>query len=514
MATLEQLTARSSTFPDDVEQFDFLSEEIIPRIREHTKLNADGDVPICLDKPFHEMKAMVNHSDILPERPISDEQLMKEIDLVLKYSMRTGHSRFVDKLYSGSDAITQFATMLLSVVNNNCHTYHSSQILTVIEEITISNLCRLFFAGRDYPKMGGIFMPGGSYSNMMALRSARDKYFPSIRAEGTHPDGPTPVILCSSNSHYCITTTCGQIGIGTNNVVKLETNLDGSVNVEKSIPVIEGLFAQNKRPFVWSCTAGTTVHGAFDDFTAISEICKKHDMWMHVDACWGGSAVFGKEDSEQVAALFEGIENADSIAYDAHKFISTGLLCGCLLVKDESFLYDSCEPPGAKYLFHGDGSKECHDLSLKTLQCGRQCDAIKLYLSWLYYGKEGLSERVVNGMDNAAYLVERVKASPNMVLAFEPSFCNVCFWWVGDEQRQKVEEWKATEYKGDDDELFKMLESNTKRIYSNLEHSKVDYSPITGIPSFFRMITSNYRLRKSDIDVILDDIEQTAKRIL
>ena len=233
---------------------------------------------------FQELKSMVSHPDNLPDEPISDEQLMHEVDLVLKYTMRTGHARFVDKLYSGSDAITQFATMLLSVVNNNCHTYHSSQILTIIEEITISNLCKLFFSGCDYPKMGGIFMPGGSYSNMMSLRMARDKYFPSIRAKGLlSAEDPMPVVLCSNQSHYCITTTCGQIGIGTDNVVKLETNMNGTVNIERSIPVIEELFAQNKRPFVWSCTAGSTVHGAFDDFNAIAELCRKYDMWMHVD---------------------------------------------------------------------------------------------------------------------------------------------------------------------------------------------------------------------------------------
>merc|ERR1712083_905349 len=117
-------------------------------------------------------------------------------------------------------------------------------------------------------------------------------------------------------------------------------------------------------------------------------------------------------------------------------------------------------------------------------------------------------------MKNAHYLVEKVKESENLILAFDPEFCNVCFWYIGEEQRDAVEKWKANEYEGCDEELFKMLESNTKTIYSNLQHSRVDYSPVKDLPSFFRMITSNYRLGPSDIDVIVNDIHETAKRIL
>ena len=181
-------------------------------------------------------------------------------------------------------------------------------------------------------------------------------------------------------------------------------------------------------------------------------------------------------------------------------------------MKDESYLYSSCEPPGAKYLFHGD-LKESHDLSLKTLQCGRQCDALKLYMSWIYYGKQGLSERVLNAMRNARYLVDRVKESDNLILVFDPEFFNICFWYVREDQREAVEEWKANGYDECSKDLFDALESNTKQIIAAMD-SKVDYSPIKNLPSFFRMITSNYRLSTRDIDVILDDIQMTANRVL
>jgi len=491
-------------FPNDVEQFEHISSVLIPKFKQYIAENSDESVPVCIEKSFAECKAMVTHPDALPDAPVSDEQLFREIDLTLKYSLRTGKSRFVDKFYCGSDAIAQFSTHLMALINNNCHTFHSSQMLAVIEELTVANLCRMFYNDEHEATRGGVFMPGGSYSNCIAFRLARDKYFPSIRTDGVSSSGQIPVALCSDQSHYCVATSMEQIGIGSNNVIKLETRFDGTIDMEKCVQRIEELVAANKKPFVFSCNAGSTVLGAFDDFRTIARVCREYDIWMHVDACWGGSAVFARDRNPQLAALFDGIEAADSMSYDAHKFISTGILCGCLLVKDESYLLSSCSPPNAQYLFHG--GAESHDFSLKTLQCGRQSDAVKLYMSWLYYGRDGLADRVLNAMRNAEYLVQQIKASDDLLLVQDPGFCNVCFWYVDAEHRSKVKAWKEGGYATPDPELFAVLESNTKEIYARLADCKVDYSPCKGLPSFFRMITSNYRMGTQDVDIILDDI--------
>merc|ERR1719242_130204 len=445
----------------------------------------------------------------LPSGPLSDEDLLKEIDLLLTYSPRSGKSRFVDKLYSGSDGITQFATFLLSILNNNCHTFNSSQILSVVEDITVKNLCKVFYKSDESPR-GGVFMPGGAYSNMMAFRLARDKYHPSISTDGT--TDTLPIVLTSDQSHYSVATAIGQLGIGTNNVLKLETNSDGTINIDNCRRVIEGLVKENKKPFILSCNAGSTVLGAFDDFKAIHDICQQHDIWMHVDACWGGGAAFARDSDSGMNALVDGIEFADSISFDSHKLLSTGLLCGCLLVKDEAYLFKSCQPPNAKYLFHGNEG----DIGLKTLQCGRQCDALKLYLSWNYYGKNGLIQRVDNSMKNAQYLCQLIEESDDFLLYENPKFCNICFWYVGKENMEKAKQWKEDGFV-DTNDMIEMLGSNTKRIYSKMEQdasSMVDYSPYKKLPVFFRMITSNYRLDRDGVSTILNDIRYAAETSL
>lgn len=496
---------RSSIHPNDIEQFDGLQAKILPKIRKFIEKNSDENVAICNHKSFDELQSILSskNGELLDDdKMISDDNIMDIIDLIFDYSPRTQKSRYVDKLYCGSDAISQYATYILSIINNNCHTYHSSQILTLIEDITIRNLCKIFYKQNDKP-YGGVFFPGGAYSNMMAFRLARDKYFPSISSDGPYCNF-NGIVLTSDQSHYSVMTSISQIGIGSNNVLKLETNNDGTINIEKCKLMIQHLINnENKKPFILSCNAGTTVFGAFDDFIAISNICKEYDIWMHVDGCWGGAVVFGRDNNKICNKLVNGIEFADSISFDAHKLLSTGLLCGCLLVKDEKYLYESCAPPNAKYLFHSNNNI---DIGLKTIQCGRQCDALKLYLSWLYYGNNGLYKRVENALNNANYLCQLIKKSNDFMLVQELEFCNVCFWYIG--------EYNVDDIDLNDSNIVNMLETNTKNIYSKLQqdaNSMIDYSPCKGLPSFFRMITSNYRLTYHDIDIILNDIRNAAE---
>eukprot|EP01084_Bolivina_argentea_P099810 179351_1 len=504
--TLSQLPFRSlrtSVHPNDLEQFEFLSSSILPKIRRHIEENQDPSIPICNNISFDEMRSMVSHPNTLPNNPISNDALMTEIDLILRNTPRSGKSRFVDKLYSGSDSITQFATLLLSVMNNNGHTFNASQILTVIEHITINSLCQVFYNEEtDGKTYGGVFMPGGAYSNCIALRLARDKYFPLAASDGIYDNqnNKKPIVLASDQSHYSIGQSASQLGFGSNNVIPLKSNANGTMDIDDCYRVVKEL---NGAPFILSCMAGSTVFGAFDDFAAIRAICDEYDMWMHVDGCWGGAAAFNNDDPV-LSALVDGIDGADSIAFDLHKLLSTGLLCGCLLLKDESYLYQLHAHSEAKYLFHGN----TYDIGLKTLQCGRQCDALKIYLNWLFYGKIGLSQRTENGMQNAQYLCKAIDASDDFILLQDPQFCNVCFWFVDPQMRDRVQKWKDNGYPKDDD-IFNVLQNNTKQIQTQLKvdgSTMIDYSPAKGLPSFLRMITSNYRLDTNEIDNALTDI--------
>lgn len=515
--------------PPDRDEFKKLESIFMPKVEEYLKQNNEPDVATVIHQTSDEM---FDNLLSINDDGYSLTDLSDHIDTILKYSVRTGSGTFADKLYSGSDAIGQFSSYLLSVLNTNVHTYQSGPVLTCIENAMIKEVTKVFYKtdltsnkDRDVSNIGGIFSPGGSYSNMLAIKLARDKYFPENMTNGLANCDKIPVMLVSDQLHYSTMTAANTVGIGTDNVIKVQTNRDGTINIQECERILNDLKinSPNKKAFYINGMAGTTVFGAFDDFGELSRLAKEYDLWFHIDGCWGGAAALcrngdktGENNSQEclhLGNLMKNCELADSIAWDTHKYISMPILCSILMVRDEKQLMTSCAPPGAAYLFHGNSI----DIGLKTLQCGRVGDALKLYLSWLYYGNKGFQERVVFGLKNARYLANSIKNSDDFILASDgdPKFANVCFYYVPQSMKQEISKWQKNGFEYNE-ELFHKLDKMTKTLNTHARQNGgvcIDYSPVPAhkLPTFFRAITANYRLTNDILDKILDDIRNAAK---
>lgn len=186
-------------------------------------------------------------------------------------------------------------------------------------------------------------------------------------------------------------------------------------------------------PFYLNSTAGTTVLGSYDPITPLAEICKEHNLWLHVDASWGGPAIFSPTHKTKLA----GSHLANSIAINPHKMMGVSLTCSFLLGADMRQFHQSNTLP-ASYLFHSSGptsGEEVYDLADLTLQCGRRGDSLKLYLSWVYHGTSGYQQQIDTAFDTAAYLATLVSGHPDFVLVSSnpPPCCQVCFFYAKDE---------------------------------------------------------------------------------
>jgi glutamate/tyrosine decarboxylase-like PLP-dependent enzyme len=172
-------------------------------------------------------------------------------------------------------------------------------------------------------------------------------------------------------------------------------------------------------------TSGTTVRGAFDPLKAVGEIAHEEGLWHHVDAAWGGSAMF----SGSLAKLMDGVEFADSVCWDAHKMMGLPLICSAFMVKQSEVLAKVCAHGNvAHYLFH-ESSKE-HDLGRYSLQCGRRNDALKLWLAWRECGDAGWASLVENYVALADHLQMRIEEHANLEMMSKRSWTNVCFRYV------------------------------------------------------------------------------------
>merc|ERR1712127_628003 len=255
---------------------------------------------------------------------------------------------------------------------------------------------------------------------------ARHRAFPEIKRSGL--SGVPPLVaLTSQESHYSIVKGANWLGLGVENVVKVKVDAGGRMVPEALDTALTDIKAQGKAPFFVNATSGSTVLGAYDDLTALAEVCAKHKVWLHVDACWGGSAVL----SRKLKHLMAGSDKVDSIAWNPHKMVGAPLQASPFIVRHKGLLHET-NSANATYLFQQDKFYDVsYDTGDKSVQCGRKVDAFKLWLLWKARGDRGLEKLVDNSFDCAAYIARQISTLADFRLVIPDISCtNVCFWYI------------------------------------------------------------------------------------
>ncbi|RDL32584.1 Uncharacterized protein BP5553_09040 [Venustampulla echinocandica] len=408
----------------------------------------------------------------LPGDGKGKEGLLATVEQVLKYSVNTWDQGFMDKLYATTNAL---------------HVYQVSPALTVIEKTTCRTLAKAFgFAG---PYAGGISTQGGSASNTTSIIIARNNLYPSSKTtgNGTH----NFVLFTSAHGHYSLEKAAQMCGLGTNNVWSVPVDAQGQMVPSSLEELILKAKAENRTPFYVNATAGTTVLGSFDPFTAISAICKKHNLWLHIDGSWGGPVIFSQKQKHKL----QGAELADSFAINPHKMMGVPVTCSFLLGKDMRTFHTANTLPAA-YLFHASSTdEEVWDLADLTLQCGRRGDSLKLALAWIYYGSSGFEAQIDHAFGMASYFASLLEKNVNFVLVSEnpPPCLQVCFYYAPGGVLRDIKEENST-----------ITSSIVERLVG--KGFMVDYAP--GEKGAFFRVVVNSQTRSETIDRLVGDIEE------
>ncbi|KAF3049203.1 hypothetical protein E8E11_002394 [Didymella keratinophila] len=339
------------------------------------------------------------------------ERLIGLVDSVLKYSVNTWDQGFMDKLYASTNAV---------------HVYQVSPVLTLIEKATTKYLATVFGYPAQYS--GGISQPGGSASNSSAIVIARNTLYPSTKTEGNGSHKFT--LFTSAHGHYSVEKAANLFGLGSKNVISVPVDSSGRMLPAELSRLVKESRERGETPFFVNATAGTTVHGSYDPFRALSAICKAENLWLHIDGSWGGSVIFN---AQLAASRLDGAHLADSIAINPHKMLGAPMTCSFLLGRDMRTFHNALTLP-AGYLFHNDGAdvNDIYDLADLTPQCGRRGDALKMFLMLQYYGPNYFSDLVAKGFENAEYLLKALKEERSFVtVSPEPVPClQVCFYFA------------------------------------------------------------------------------------
>jgi sulfinoalanine decarboxylase len=379
-------------------------------------LKAEEETPVV---EYVEARNLHDRVDLSLNQKGMEEESFQELleDLVLT-TPRTSSNLFFNQLFGGRKSKAVLGDLLAVMLNNSMYTYKVGGPQVGVEKSIINKLCEMV----GYGKAGnGTFPSGGSMSNMMAMIMARDAHDAEIKLEGT----PKKLIVYTSReSHYSTPKNAAMMGIGRNNVRYVNTNFQGELVSDHLEELVLADLEVGNTPFFVNLTAGTTVLGAYDPILPASRICKKYNLWLHVDGAYGGGVIF----SEKYKHLVAGLEEADSFSVNAHKMLGTPLTCSIILTKHSQQLYDSFSND-AEYLYQTDGDD--YNLGKISMQCGRRNDALKFWTLWKSVGTETLEKYVDQQFYLADVARDYIRNNPNYTLYSYDDSISICFNYKG-----------------------------------------------------------------------------------
>ncbi|MDP6850311.1 MAG: aspartate aminotransferase family protein [Planctomycetota bacterium] len=422
------------------------------------------------------------------------EAAFAEAQTFLQRSVRTGHPYFLNQLYTGSDPAALVGEWIASLANASMYTYEVAPVFTLVEEELVRKMGKM--AGWD--DCEGIFNPGGSLSNLMAVLAARNAAFPHAKQRGLRGDD-RPVFFCSEEAHYSVPRAASVVGIGMDAARKVPVDSVGRMCPDALEGLVQDSIAEGFTPFMVSATCGTTMPGAFDPLNALADVCEKYSLWLHADAAFGGSVLF----SEKYRGLMAGVERANSLSWNPHKTMGVPLSCSALLLPEKGRL-KATNALDADYLFH-DTAEACCDRGDMTLQCGRRVDVLKLWLSWQSHGDEGYRGRVEQAFEMTTAARDLVELRDSFELAREPEGCTLLFRFLPPSLRGQER----------DGAWIEKMERANITLRERLKHEgriMLNYAGVDGIATL-RLVLTHPDLTVEDLRFVLDEMEKAGANL-
>lgn len=392
---------------------------------------------------------------------------------------------------AGGNQMSTIAELIASTVNQNNTKWHLAPSMTEIERRVVKWTAEMI---HFTPGAGGAMVSGGSEANLAGLTVARNIFFKNNHIKETGLFGMNPfVVYCSAETHSCIDKSITLLGIGTNQLKKIITNTDLTINTKALEEQVTADIKAGLTPFCIVGNAGTVNTGAIDDLMALSSIAKQYKMWFHVDGAYGGLA----SSLPSLKKNYAGMEQADSIALDFHKWLYQPFEIGCVLVRNWSLLKETYFKPAA-YLDSGlEKENDRLEFNEHYFQLSRNAKAFKVWMSIKAYGFTRIQQMIQKDIDLTKYLVELINQSDDFELKSSAHLAVACFRYKGNCANE--EEIKILNQK-----LIPALEADGRVFITGtqLNHTFV-----------LRACIINHRKQISSVTYLLDVIRDVAKKL-
>ena len=418
---------------DFVEQHQFLGNAVPKIISEYVAGLANRRVtpeatPAELEKLFDEP---------LPEKGISIEEILARFrDDIAPNAMGVPSPRYFGQFNPTPLPIGVWADALTSMLNQNGGAWRNGPTPAMIEARVIRWLCDLLNYG---PQSFGTLASGGSEANLIALKCARDSVAASIKDRGVRTAPGDLVIYTSEQCHYSVDKSADILGLGRDAVRKIPTDDRFHLSLEA---LRETIARDRDKGLVPCCVvgvAGTTSMGVIDPLEPLAAIARENDCWYHVDAAYGGPLAFSPEHKEKL----RGIELADSITFDPHKWMFVPFSCGATLVRDGGHVLRDAFDMTPEYLNEDRGGTDVEFDFFRYGQMGtRRFNSLKLWMAMKFMGREGYAKAVERQIALTKYLAKQIDSLPDFECVGEVETAVCCFRFVpeGDSDLDRLQQ--------------------------------------------------------------------------
>jgi aromatic-L-amino-acid/L-tryptophan decarboxylase len=301
------------------------------------------------------------------------------------------------------------AEMLVAALNPQLASLARSQLAARIERETVRWIGER--VGWEKP-FDGTFTSGGNEANFSAMAMALATHFPESVEDGLASCAAKPVLYSSEEAHHSLDKSAGLLGLGRKALRRIPVNDAAQMDTAR----LEAQIAQDKAagftPFCVVATAGTTNSGAIDDLIKLADICKQHDLWLHVDGAYGAAAIL----SDQHRELVRDIELADSVTIDPHKWLAMPFAAGVVLTSHPEALQQAFAT-STPYMPKKSGSAPLLDNFQVSTQWSRRMNSLKLWLTLQVHGRQAYEELIDRQLKLAAFFANWVRTSELFELA-------------------------------------------------------------------------------------------------
>jgi len=377
---------------------------------------------------------ILEHFTVLREKPVTRQKTRRELDRiiggdfpadglpladmlsviesqVMSNIMHPDHPRFFAFVPSPGNFVSVLADALVSAFNVFNGTWIEASSAAKIE-LTVLGWFRETFGLPE--SAGGLFVSGGSIANMTAMCAARDHRLQSSTING--------IAYYSDQAHSSIERGLHIVGIPKKNQRTIPTNKMFEIDIHALTREMEVDIQAGNKPFLIVASAGTTNTGAVDPFGALRTIADQYGLWLHIDGAYGAAAAFSESQRDRV----RDIGLADSISIDPHNWLFQPYEAAVLLLKDRRHLLDTYRVL-PEYLQDVKGSGEQPNFCDYGPQLTRSFKAFKVWLSFMVFGRKGLSDAISKGFELARYAQHLIDRSEDLHLVTKAQMAIVCF---------------------------------------------------------------------------------------